>query len=132
MGVTLSVDELDAVTQLRRPRNDLQHSSARFNQRTVLRLCRRVVIFIDRFVVQELNAWPGDVIATDDWYPLLSIEEIHARAVTVTDTRLRAYRDDATTSITACPRCSHQTMLRPHPNTGQSCVLCAHVPIVKD
>ena len=132
IGVALSADESDTVTQLRRLRNDLQHSSARFNHRTVLGLCRRALILIDRFVVDELGAWPGDVIAADDWNQLLSIEDIHARAVTIADTRLRDYGADADASVTVCPRCSHNTMLRPHPNTGASCVICRHVPVVKD
>jgi hypothetical protein len=81
IGVTLSLDEADTVAQLRRLRNDLQHNSARFNHRRALGLCRSALIAIDRFVIDELNAWAGDVIHADDWHQLLGIEEIHARAV---------------------------------------------------
>ena len=83
VGVTIPPDETDTITQLRRLRNDLQHNSARFNHRQVLALCRRALITIDRFVVDELDVWAGDVIHPDEWHQLLSIEEIHARAVTV-------------------------------------------------
>ncbi len=124
IGVTLTAAETDTVTQLRRLRNNLQHSSARFNHRTALDLCRRSLILIDRFVVEELNTWPGDVIAADDWQQLLNVEEIRARAVTVADTRLKDYGGDHNASITTCPRCSHEAMLRPHPNTRAACLLC--------
>ena len=111
VGVTLSPDEADTVAQLRRLRNDLQHSSARFNHRQVLGLCRSALIVIDRFAIDELNSWAGDVIHPDEWHQLLGIQEIHARAVTVAETRLDNYRDDPEASITACPRCTHEAML---------------------
>jgi hypothetical protein len=132
VGVTFSADETDMITRLRRLRNDLQHSSARFNHRTALGLCRRALILIDRFAVEELHTWAGEVITPDDWYQLLDIEEIAARAVTVADARLAAYQDDPEASVTECPRCGHSTMLRPHPNTGASCLVCRHVPVQKD
>ena len=132
IGVTLSPDEASTVAQLRKLRNDLQHSSARFNHRAVLGLCRSALIAIDRFVVHELNTWAGDVIPSDEWHQLLAIEEIHARAIKVAETRLANYRDDPEASITACRRCTHEAMLRPHPSTGASCLVCGHVPVVKD
>jgi hypothetical protein len=131
IGVALSADETNTLTELRRLRNDLQHSSARFNQRAVLGLCRRALILIDRFVVEELNAWPGDVIAAADWHQLLAIEEISAHAASVAQTRLVEYRDDPEASITECPRCGRESLLRPHPNTGASCVICRHVPVIE-
>jgi hypothetical protein len=132
IGVALSPDEADTIAQLRRLRNDLQHNSARFNHRQVLGLCRRALITIDRFAIDELDVWAGDVIHPDEWHQLLSIEEIHARAVTVAQTRLENYRDDPEASITACPRCNHEAMLRPDPDTGASCLVCGHVPVAKD
>lgn len=131
LGVTLSADETRTLSELRRLRNDLQHSSARFNHRAALGLCRRALVLIDRFGVEELSAWPGDVIRADDWQQLLAIEEINAHAISVTQTRLREYRDDPEASITECPCCGHEAMLRPHPSTGASCLLCRHVPVIE-
>jgi ribosomal protein S27E len=111
---------------------DLQHSSAQFNHRQVLRLCRSALIAIDRFAIDELNNWAGDVIHPDEWHQLLSIKEIRVMAITVAKTRLDNYRDDPEALITACPRCTHEAMLRPQPDTGASCLVCGHVPIVKD
>ena len=68
IGVPLSPDEASTVAQLRKLRNDLQHSSARFNHRAVLGLCCSALIAIDRFVVDELNTWAGDVIPSDEWH----------------------------------------------------------------
>ena len=131
-GVALSRDEAGTVAQLRKLRNDLQHNSARFNHRQVLGLCRSALIVIDRFTIDELNAWAGDVIHPDEWHKLLSIGEIHARAVTVAQTRLEKYRDDPEASITACPRCNHEAMLRPYPDAGASCLVCGHIPVIND
>lgn len=132
VGVTLTDDETETLTDLRRLRNDLQHKSARFNHRITLGLCRRALILIDRFVIEELNIWAGDVIAPDDWHKLLRIDEIHARAVAVAHGRLQDYDSEAEASVTTCARCSHETMLRPHPNTGAACVLCGHIPVVTE
>jgi hypothetical protein len=120
------------VTQLRKLRNQLQHSSARFNHRTVLGLCRNALIVIDRFVVDQLGVWAGDVIAAGEWQQLLAIEEIQTRAVAVAETRLTNYRDDPEASITVCPRCAHEAMLRPHPDTGASCLICRYTYISDD
>lgn len=131
-GVTLPPDEVDTVAQIRRLRNDLQHNAARFNHRRVLGLCRSALIVIDRFAVEELDNWAGDIISPDEWHQLLSIEEIRARAVTVAQTRLDHYRDNPEASITTCPRCTHEAMLRRHPDTGASCLLCGYIPVVED
>jgi hypothetical protein len=131
-GVALAPDEAELVSRLRRLRNDLQHSSARFNHRATLALCRSALIFIDRFVEDELHAWVGDIIAPDAWHQLLAIEEIRARAMRVVGGRLQPYREDPEATITTCARCSAETMVRPHPNTGASCVLCGHIPVQKD
>lgn len=132
IGVTLADDEATMVAELRRLRNDLQHSTARFNQRTFLGYCRRALIFIDRFLNDELDAWPGDVIPSSDWQQLITIDEIGSHAVKVAETRLAAHRKDPEASITACGRCGHQAMLRPHPSTGASCLVCGHVPVAED
>jgi len=131
-GVVLAPDETELVTRLRRLRNNLQHSSARFNHRATLARCRRALIFIDRLVEEELHAWAGDLIAPDAWHQLLAIEEIRARAMRVVGGRIQPYREDPEATVTTCARCSAQTMLRPHPNTGASCVLCGHIPVQKD
>jgi hypothetical protein len=130
IGVVLSADETDTVAELRRLRNDLQHNTARFNHRAILGLCRRSVLLLDRFVLDELNAWIGDVIAADDWHKLLAVQEVRAHAIEVAQIRLADHRIDPDASITVCSRCSEDAMLRPHPNTGASCLVCGHVPAV--
>jgi len=129
IGVTLSDEEVETVTRIRRLRNKFQHSSANFNQRSVLNLCRHALILIDRFAFDELFAWVGDVIEPAEWHKVLDIEEIHDRAVAVAETRLAEYRRDPKATITACPRCAHDTTLRPSESAGASCVLCGHVPL---
>ncbi len=131
-GISLSGDEVEAITRLRRLRNNLQHGEATFNHREGLALCRRGIIFIDRFVDEELGMWTADAIRGSDWQALLNISEIAARARRIVDAWLEPYRKDPDASITPCPRCERETMLRPHPATGASCAYCGHVPVVRD
>lgn len=131
-GVTLTAAEVDTVTRLRHLRNDLQHGSASFNHRAALALCRRAIIFVDRFVDEELGMWTADAIRGSDWQALLDIPEIAARATRIVDSGLEPYHNDSNASITACPRCQRNTMLRPHPATGASCAYCGHVAIIHD
>jgi ribosomal protein S27E len=131
-GVQIDPDEINTITRLRRLRNDLQHGTARFNHRTGLSICRGAVAFVDRFVEDELGFWIGDAVGGSTWQALLNIPEIAVRAERIVDRRLDPYRADAEASIGPCPRCWHQTLLRPHPATGAACVLCGHVPIFRD
>lgn len=131
-GVILSSDEIDTIARLRRLRNDLQHGTATFNHRAGLALCRRAVVFTDRFVDEELGMWTAEAIEGSDWQALLDIPEIAARTERIVDQGLTPYRTDPDASITTCPRCQHETMLRPHPATGASCAFCGHVPVVRD
>lgn len=128
VGVLVSGDEANTVLELRQLRNALQHNTARFNQRAILALSRRTLIFLDRFCLDEINAWIGDVIAPDDWHRLLALEELHAHAVGVADFRLADRRADADANITVCPRCGEKAMFRPHPNAGASCLVCGNIP----
>jgi hypothetical protein len=131
-GVNLAPEEIETITRLRRLRNDLQHGEATFNHRTGLALCRRGIVFVDRFADDELGTWTAAAIRGSDWYALLDIPEIAARAERIVDAGLKAYREDHDATITSCPRCEHETMLRPHPAAGASCAYCGHVPVVPD
>lgn len=131
-GVSLAADEIETIRRLRRLRNDLQHGQAAFNHRAGLALCRRGVIWIDRFADEELGLWTGDVLAGADWVALLEIDEVAARARRVVDQRVEPYRADADASVAGCPHCGRETMVRPHPSTGASCAYCGHVPVDDD
>ena len=131
-GVALTTDEIETIRRLRRLRNDLQHGESAFNHRAGLALCRRGVILIDRFAEEELALWTGDIVEGADWLALLEIDEIAARARRIVDRRVEPYRGDAKASLTTCPHCDRETMLRPHPSTGASCAYCGHVPVERD
>lgn len=131
-GVALAEAEIETMTRLRRLRNDLQHEEATFNHRAGLGLCRRAVIWIDRFAEEEVGLWTGDVIADADWRALLEIDEVATRAQRIVDQRIAPCRTDPEASVTTCPRCERVTMVRPHPSTGASCAYCGHVPVERD
>lgn len=130
-GVDVAPNEVDAITRLRLLRNDLQHGRAKFNHRAGLALCRRTIIFLDRFTTDELGLWIGDVTDESEWQKLLAIPEIVARAERIVERRLDVFRRDPRASITVCPRCKRLAMLRPRTETGATCALCGHVPVAR-
>jgi len=131
-GVSISADDAATVARLRRLRNDLQHGTARFNHRAGLALCKRAIVFVDRFVHSQLGLWVGDVVPVRDWQKLLGIPDIATTAGQIADHRLDEFRCRPEASINVCPRCEKQTLLRPHPRTGAACVFCSHVPVYED
>src|SRR5262249_45779965 len=97
-----------------------------------LSLCRETVLFLDRFVNDELDLWLGDSVPCDQWFSLLSIPEISERALRVVDSRLAAFRNDSNAQIEECERCGRQAMVRPHRKSGCSCLYCGYIPVRRD
>jgi hypothetical protein len=128
-GVCLPEDERRHINQLRRIRNSLQHGTASLNHRQGLSMCRNALIFIDRFVSEELGLWLGDALASDDWYQLLAIPQIAQRAERHVKRQLDAIQKDPNAAIASCERCKRDTLVRPHPKTGSSCIFCGHIPV---
>lgn len=129
-GISISAAEESVITKLRRLRNNLQHGTAKFNQRSGLAVCRETLVFLDRFLDAELNMYLGDGVPEDDWFELLSIPEINATADRVTATALANVRKQKDATIEGCPRCGREAMVRPHPRTGISCWFCGLHPVI--
>jgi hypothetical protein len=127
-GVSIDSDELAVIVRLRRLRNRLQHGSAQFSLRSGLTIGRGAIVFIDRFVVDELGLWLGDAISGDDWWKLLTIPEIASNADTIVSERIQPMLRSSREAISSCPRCSRDTLCRPHPSTGASCAYCGFIP----
>jgi len=130
-GASLQPEELTFLERLRRMRNNLQHGTAKFNYRTGLTICRKATIFLDRFANTELGLWLGDVIPENDWYQLLKIPEVGMRADLITEQRIEPMRNNRKTDISRCPRCQNDTLVRPEPKTGASCLRCGYIPVPK-
>lgn len=128
-GTKFVAGEIDTISELRRLRNNLQHGTARINHRHGLSLCRKTVVFIDRFVGDELSLWLGDVVDTADWRRLLCIPEIGKRAEDVVTHRLALFKNDPHAEIQMCNSCGRQALVRPNPKTGCSCLYCGYIPI---
>jgi hypothetical protein len=131
-GITIDTKETDTITRLRRMRNDLQHESASFNNRTGRRVCLEALLFIDRFTRDELGLWVGDAATDGTWWQLLSIPEIAETAALEVENRIAPARSDPEADIVDCPRCERNTLIRPHPSTGACCAFCGHVPVEPD
>jgi hypothetical protein len=131
-GTSLQPDEETSLQRLRRMRNNLQHGTARFNHRTGLAICRKTIIFLDRFANMELGLWLGDAIPEDDWCQLLKIPELAMRADRIAEKCLDRIRNNPKTEISQCPRCQRPTLVRPEPKTGASCVRCGYIPVFKN
>jgi hypothetical protein len=125
-GVVLTAANDATIAGLRDLRNKLQHSEARFNHRVGLGLCRDAIIFIDAFAATELGLHTRDALNLEDWQEVLKIPEIAASAQAATAEILGPYRRRPEASITECPRCGENALLRPHPDSGASCVHCGH------
>jgi len=129
-GVALTSDEIETITKLRRPRNDLQHGTASFNYRSGLSLCRKAIAFIDRFAEEELGIWTGDArLPAVQWQRLLGIDSVAERAARMANSRMERCRSDSDATVMPCPRCTKETMIRPRPDAGAACVYCGHGPI---
>ena len=126
-GVTLSQQDAQTVEQLRELRNSIQHGEAKFNYRTALSLSRKAIVFIDRFLEHELKLWVGDVVREDDWVQILRIPEVFASATRVVDRRVSDLRNKGA-EVSTCGQCNRETLVRPHRNTGSSCLFCHNIP----
>lgn len=126
-GVDISQRDTEGIEGLRALRNNVQHGHARFNYRTGLSTCRKAIVFIDRFVEQELRLWVGDVIGEDDWARLLKIPEVFESARRIVDRRVADMRNQGA-DVSTCGQCNRETVVRPHRNTGASCLFCHSVP----
>lgn len=129
-GVSISQEERDEITRIRRLRNQLQHGTASFSHRPTLTACKNAIAFLDRFASQELGIWIRDAIPTESWQKLLTIPSIAATARMFTEKILTQFQDDPHAEVTACSQCQNHTMFRPHPRNGASCIYCGHVPVI--
>jgi len=131
-GAPINADDEEMIAALRRLRNKLQHSEARFNHRFGLGLCRRSIIFIDAFASSQLGLRTRDALAVEDWQALLEIPEIAASARRQTAEALEQHRHRDGAEIATCPRCGEEALLRPDPSSGAACVHCGHIPVIHD
>jgi hypothetical protein len=129
-GVSMDPGDEEMIAALRRLRNKLQHSEARFNHRFGLGLCRRAIIFIDAFASSQLGLRTRDVLRVEDWQALLGIPEIAALARRETAEALEQHRHRDEAEIATCPRCGEEALLRPDPSSGAACVHCGHIPVI--
>lgn len=129
-GVIISIDELSTIQTLRRLRNQLQHSEANLNYRSVRRVCYLTILFINRFAHSELGLWIGDVVSKEDWPKLIKFPEIESTAVSVASDRLRTIQaNEDNPEVLPCPQCSHTTLVRPYPGGGAICLVCQYYSV---
>lgn len=131
-GVAITAAERSGIDRLRRLRNRLQHGTAKFNYRTGLSVARQAIVFIDRFALQEVDCWLGDVVAPGDHLKLFELKELAINARTLVEGRIEDARRIRTAEITACATCGEQAMVRKHPNSGAVCYYCGHPPPVPE
>lgn len=130
-GVKLTNAENETVRSLRQLRNKLQHGEARLSYRRTRVLLRRSLVFIDRFVLDELEWWLGDVVSQPAWDALLAIEPVRQNAVRVADESVSRAIATPDYIVEACTRCERNSLIGT-PNDGSRCVYCGHRPTVED
>lgn len=131
-GILITDSERSAINRLRRLRNQLQHGAAKFNYRAGLAIARDAIIFIDRFGLQEVDCWLGDVVSPPHRLKLLEIRELSESARRVVAGRIEAANRIQSTEITTCSTCSEHTVVRKYPNTGAICYYCGQPPSYRD
>jgi hypothetical protein len=129
IGVELSPVDDQAISDLRLCANNLKHHTAQFNNRAGRNLCKQAVVFIDRFVSDELGLWLGAAVAVDEWQQLLEIPQLAQTAARVVEARLENYRRDPEAQISTCSECGRDALLRTHPDTGSMCLYCRQMPV---
>jgi hypothetical protein len=129
IGVEFSPADDQVISDLRQCANKLKHHTAQLNYRAGRNLCKQAVVFVDRFVSQELGLWLGDAVAVDEWQKLLEIPQLAHTAARVVEARLEGYRRDPEAQISTCPECGRDALLRTHPDTGSMCLYCRLRPV---
>lgn len=129
-GVALTDDEVEIITSLRRLRNAVQHGEAEIEYRSTRRLLRSTIDFLDRFTVDELGLWIGDVIDSSDWWTLLRIPTVRARAHKHARGVL-ADLDPTKRHLSTCPRCGEDTLVATSMH-GSYCSYCRHRPRIEE
>jgi hypothetical protein len=128
-GVEITTSQTGAIVSLRRLRNNLQHSGARFNHREGLRACRGGIVFMDQFLRSEFRIWIGDALPPESRQGLLDLPEIAETGRRVVAQRLVAIRKGTKATIEPCPRCGEASLVQLDSSTGASCMYCLHVPL---
>lgn len=130
-GVSIADDEHKTIDSLRKLRNSLQHNEGRFNYRSILKLLRSTLIFIERFSYEELHIWVADAITSDAWQILLHLEPIQANAVKLSIEAIKQIEETGECEITSCPRCGRDTLISEFMR-GSLCIFCRHRPTVEE
>lgn len=131
-GVLITDSERNAIDRLRRLRNQLQHGAAKFNYRKGRAIARDAIIFIDRFALQEVDCWLGDVVSPNDRLNLFEIKELRDNARIVSAGRVEDAKCIRSAEITVCSICSEHAVVREYPNSGAICHYCGHPPSPPD
>ncbi|MGN6548680.1 MAG: hypothetical protein ACTHJ3_02120 [Pararhizobium sp.] len=127
MGVTLATDDLDAIANLRRLRNKLQHGGARYGYREVRVLLARTFFFIDAFFKDEFGEWIGEIAEQPGWSALLTIRSIKKNAENEVAKRIRLATFQAQCTVERCPDRKQKYVVREGKKAG-FCLYCRRVP----
>jgi hypothetical protein len=126
-GVALDGDTTMMITSLRRLRNKLQHSGARYGFRSTRALLARTFVFLDVFVREHLGWWIGDVVEQPGWDALLALAPIHAQVQVEVQKRMDQAKE-AGADLVECPHCSQQSVVRQRPHQN-FCLYCRRTRI---
>ena len=128
LGIVITAPERGDIDRLRRLRNRLQHGAAKFNYRTGLAIARNAIVFIDRFALQEVECWLGDVVAPSDRLKLFQIKDLAANARALVASRVEYAKTLRNAEISTCSICYENAMVRKHANSGAVCYYCGYPP----
>ena len=130
-NVILGDNDIAAIGNLRRLRNQLQHGEASYSYRTTRTLLRLILVFLDDFSLNQLGWWMGDAVPSKPWCEILRLEEIQRNAEDVAASRIAVLDTQVDHVAQGCPNCGRQTLVRARLG-GSECMYCRHRLTLKD
>lgn len=126
-GVALSTHDLTRIEELRKLRNSIQHGEPSLNYLKGIRSVREVVVFLQRFVQGQFDAWILDACEAPTRLRLLQIKELAQAA----DALLQEQKQllPSIQSFEMCPLCMRIAITRLRPEEGATCLVCGHIPV---
>lgn len=127
-GVMLSDEDLSIIERLRSLRNSIQHREPSLNYLEGIRAVREAIVFLDKFVLEQLDGWILDVCDPSLCVRLLQIKELSQTADALLEQRQQDLQRSSD-SYSACPMCTRIAIIRLTPIEGARCLVCGHIPM---
>jgi hypothetical protein len=130
-GVALSATDILTIERLRLLRNSIQHGEPSLNYLEGIRAVRQAIVFLDRFILEQFDAWILDICAHPTRLRLLQITELSRTADALLERRKQGLQRPSH-EFTSCPECMRLAIVRLAPGEGRRCLVCCYISVQPD